>query len=476
MAEKNTISILESIKKKMHNFEKPRESKGSGFATSGDEFDYISSNKKDAAAKPQENSVEDSKNNAASANQASNVLEKEMDETFSSFLSKNAEEKTAVNVTNEEIVPPVKAEEKPKEDPQDDFLNSFSSEPEEQAPVVEPANLALEENHEEPIVQAEQNLAAAQMPAQTHLPSNHDDDAAFDFLDDHNLDEHLNAPQEPHKNEPELLAHDELHELNETLGGNPQAVAPSIHDDHDFSFLHDNLHEEVASTATAKTNVNIAGAPSETSSDDIMESFLKSDAPSVEAVAEVHKAPPAQAKIAQEAEFLSQYNKPSQLPPMQNRTRSEAIFQPPLQTIQAQTNANFASQPEHQDDFDEEAFLKADENKLRKEYEEIKASEPKVAFKSNLSEVTQNKRQQVMSAADSLLKGNAFDQTSDSLKKLLEAKNTVSTVASFAKSDNLNEIALQLLEPRLEKWLNENLPALVDKIVREEINKIMPKN
>jgi len=31
------------------------------------------------------------------------------------------------------------------------------------------------------------------------------------------------------------------------------------------------------------------------------------------------------------------------------------------------------------------------------------------------------------------------------------------------------------MEPRLEKWLNENLPNLVEKIVREEIRKIIPK-
>ena len=31
------------------------------------------------------------------------------------------------------------------------------------------------------------------------------------------------------------------------------------------------------------------------------------------------------------------------------------------------------------------------------------------------------------------------------------------------------------MEPKLEKWLNENLPNLVEEIVRKEIEKIIPK-
>jgi cell pole-organizing protein PopZ len=31
------------------------------------------------------------------------------------------------------------------------------------------------------------------------------------------------------------------------------------------------------------------------------------------------------------------------------------------------------------------------------------------------------------------------------------------------------------MEPKLEKWLNENLPLMVENIIREEIEKIVPK-
>jgi cell pole-organizing protein PopZ len=32
------------------------------------------------------------------------------------------------------------------------------------------------------------------------------------------------------------------------------------------------------------------------------------------------------------------------------------------------------------------------------------------------------------------------------------------------------------MEPKLEKWMNENLSSIVEKIVREEISKIIPKS
>ncbi len=66
-------------------------------------------------------------------------------------------------------------------------------------------------------------------------------------------------------------------------------------------------------------------------------------------------------------------------------------------------------------------------------------------------------------------------QTTDSVKKLLDAKNIISGVSSFSQSPMLAELATQLLEPKLEKWLNSNLSDLVEKIVREEIKKLFPR-
>lgn len=67
-------------------------------------------------------------------------------------------------------------------------------------------------------------------------------------------------------------------------------------------------------------------------------------------------------------------------------------------------------------------------------------------------------------------------QTTDSIKRLLDAKNMISGISTFSKNPELSEIAMNLLEPKLEKWCNENLAELVEKVVREEIAKLIPKS
>ena len=66
-------------------------------------------------------------------------------------------------------------------------------------------------------------------------------------------------------------------------------------------------------------------------------------------------------------------------------------------------------------------------------------------------------------------------QANDSIKKLIEAKNMIKNVNNFAQNETLSKIAISIMEPKLEKWLNENLPNMVEEIVRQEIDKIIPK-
>ncbi|MFM8185391.1 MAG: DUF2497 domain-containing protein, partial [Alphaproteobacteria bacterium] len=75
-----------------------------------------------------------------------------------------------------------------------------------------------------------------------------------------------------------------------------------------------------------------------------------------------------------------------------------------------------------------------------------------------------------------LIREETVYQSTNSIKKLMEAKNIVKKVNdSFGNDELLNKIAMNLMEPKLEKWLNDNLPKLVEEIVRTEIEKIIPK-
>lgn len=74
-----------------------------------------------------------------------------------------------------------------------------------------------------------------------------------------------------------------------------------------------------------------------------------------------------------------------------------------------------------------------------------------------------------------LIREETAYQANNSIKKLVEAKQMIKSVNNFAHNDILNKIAISLMEPKLEKWLNENLPDMVEGIVREEIEKIVSK-
>ena len=67
-------------------------------------------------------------------------------------------------------------------------------------------------------------------------------------------------------------------------------------------------------------------------------------------------------------------------------------------------------------------------------------------------------------------------QSTNSIQKLLDTKEMISGISKFMQSPYPIEIAVQLMEPKLEKWMNENLSSIVEKIVREEISKIIPKS
>lgn len=77
--------------------------------------------------------------------------------------------------------------------------------------------------------------------------------------------------------------------------------------------------------------------------------------------------------------------------------------------------------------------------------------------------------------AGQIIHDSTMRQATDSIKKLIDAKNVVAGISSFSQSPALSELAVQLMEPKLERWLNDNLPEMVEKIVREEIKKIIPK-
>jgi cell pole-organizing protein PopZ len=97
-----------------------------------------------------------------------------------------------------------------------------------------------------------------------------------------------------------------------------------------------------------------------------------------------------------------------------------------------------------------------------------------------LNDIKENYPQNIVSqyeppASRLLLQDHVISQSKNSIQKLIDTKSMVNGIANFMQSPYPIEIAVQLMEPKLEKWMNENLAQIVEKIVKEEISKITPK-
>lgn len=112
-----------------------------------------------------------------------------------------------------------------------------------------------------------------------------------------------------------------------------------------------------------------------------------------------------------------------------------------------------------------------------KDFSQVKIDENDIKKSHEISQESPNKKSiDVEKINYNLIHEEVAYQANNSIKKLIEAKNLVNSVNNFVHDQVLTKIAVNLLEPKLEKWLNENLPNLVEEIVKQEIEKIVPKD
>jgi cell pole-organizing protein PopZ len=133
----------------------------------------------------------------------------------------------------------------------------------------------------------------------------------------------------------------------------------------------------------------------------------------------------------------------------------------------------------HEEEIEEEEVHEeeVEEEVHEEEIEEEEVEQPQLAAASLIDSSTDAAPNNKYRAQDQqLLSEHTISRTHDSIKRLMNAHNAVSSVSSFSKnSEALSDIALNIMEPKIEDWLNRNLPSLVENIVREEIKKILPK-
>lgn len=65
------------------------------------------------------------------------------------------------------------------------------------------------------------------------------------------------------------------------------------------------------------------------------------------------------------------------------------------------------------------------------------------------------------------------EKVSKTIKNIAETKQMISDVDGFVGGGMLSHVAFELMKPKLEVWLEANLPGLVENVVRQEIRKII---
>lgn len=70
------------------------------------------------------------------------------------------------------------------------------------------------------------------------------------------------------------------------------------------------------------------------------------------------------------------------------------------------------------------------------------------------------------------LKAQARAAVAEPLRRLRDEAHRAREHTNPADGLSLEALARELMQPRLEAWLNENLPRIVDQVVREEVRRI----
>ncbi len=573
MAEKNTLSILETIKKKMLKLDR-KEEKTSSVVSSNEEFQYISSGKQKEAAKPVEAKVEA----IAATNptpkfedslgldlpvQAAPVKQPEKSSGMGSFddfnlddLDLDNEEKTFAAPANPPAAPaaaqpqakletrdPELEEEDAEEfeddaemDEEEEQENAEEAKPDldwlgnpsdvaEEEEEIDELNLDVdvkldekteevvksdeldlehleEETHEEvkkdelDLEHLDDDLDLEHLDEEEHEETPADSQAKMDDLDLENLEDDLDLEhldEEEHEETPaapQPKADDldlELEHLDdEEEHEEPVAVAEeSEEDDLDLEdLLEEEEHEEQAPKALEEEEHLDEEEHLEASSED-GDFDLEEEHEEDEDLEEEHEEetqPQAKTKLPTLEDDLNfddlehdEEDEKQELPSFSGSSATISQMTQPMTKQELPTFSNNAEPVVEKHEIDLE---------FEKDIMGFKAgaSEERVAQPVNQSQMPVQNNVSMMSQQTSqtqVAEAKPFDSTvrqvSDSVKKLLDAKNVVSGISSFSQSPALAELALHLMEPKIEKWFNDNLPELVEKVVREEIKKMIPK-
>ncbi len=419
MVETNTLSILKNIKKKMERFDQEPK-KIETIAGVNDEFEYISSSKpKDVEVKA---TVDDLNYNR----DAGFNSEIKQDSTPAAQDSKAASPNPSDDFGLDDL-----------SDLEDEVFKT-SAAPTSQAQPASPVKTSVEEK---PVQQtkAEEDIfdlnleledepkkenTAASLPAMeesvtTEEKSDEDFDLSLDLEDDEN---------EQSVVETEVVAEPAQQSVSSDLS--PQATSPQNKTTIDDLDLDELLKEEESKKAQNSTPAPLKEEKAGSTSDD---EFLKELGIDID-----EKQTPAANK---DKEKLPEIDELQDIKPVQPVQKAE---QNGRQKVEQKSNVNALL-----DDIDLED-LNNIEQKMFTDGEAVKAVAPN------------QKQDEVLVDHDQGSKKTSYISADSNLESMLESRH-------------FSDIAMHLLEPKLDAWLDQHLHSVVEKIVQEEVKKLFDK-
>lgn len=489
MAEKNTHSILETIKKKMQKFDQKTD-KAAKISDVSSEFEYIAPTKRAAAPAVEEKKEE--------TGQPEKIVPK-----FSDDLGIEEAKKPAAPI------PAAPINSQPRADGKlDDFNMDDLDIDDESTKKIPAANNA-------PIAPALDNIASAiQESFEEDDIEDYEDEVEFreeegeieeeavaaeQPLDLENQDELSFGEEEPSlelPHEDELAFENEEQQEEEDLAlpeeeAQPQSAEAQTlpqeeaaqEDDLNFDDLEHEEESEATTTTTSITDPTPAQKSEKQAEKKEDGEFDDEELAALEREVEeqqkkqVEVKKPATPSEEIDLEFEKELmglkpEKIDEVPVAQQAAPVQQVApQPQPMPVQQPVQAPQAAAIPDLDQQDVEEILFSEEEHSELDQEPAAQAQPQYNMPQQMPAAKPNQK-----IDDSLIYNSTVMQTTESIKKLIDAKNVVAGISSFSQSPALSELAVQLMEPKLERWLNDNLPHVVEKIVREEIKRIIPKD
>jgi cell pole-organizing protein PopZ len=96
-----------------------------------------------------------------------------------------------------------------------------------------------------------------------------------------------------------------------------------------------------------------------------------------------------------------------------------------------------------------------------------------------LTEVIDTKREETDTTIlelnnDKLISENSARDTTNSFKQFAKTAKVAVQENKRSKVTTIEELVVEMMRPQLKKWLDENLPKLVQELVEKEIRRLIP--